>query len=180
MDHQDFVGRLSTIDSMTFNPEYGTRYSIQGYTVDFTIGSFDSYPANKDELPRMIHKSSIQFETTGKFGIRRLDDPSEELERSDVGEVFVTEVKIHLPPYRHNQKEDIESILDLTDKFAIRYGATVLGQMTGPEDWGLRPHIHLVEEKCSVEDVLQVTRQSVEVFECLNPMTDEEILAEMS
>ena len=175
MNHHDFVERLGNLDRVSFDPEDDTRYAIQAYTVDFIIGSRDMYPSPfGDDLPRMLTRSSVSLAPEGDdYSIMARDDMPEEF--ADDWNAVCDEATIHLPPYRQDQKEDIEACLDLRDEFQIRYGTTGLGSKMPPANWGLTPHIELTAKECSVERILCIIREAANVTEQVQYMSEEEV-----
>lgn len=176
MEHRKFVEKIDSMDSVEFDREHNTRHAPQSFTVDFTIQGIDAYPGFGDDVPRMLHRSSVSIVAEDGSSISAHEDfyGSDQFENHNME---VDEVSIHLPPYEHGKEEEIEELLDLGDEFIVRYGTTVARTWMPPEDWGLTPHIHLVDAPCSIERTLQIIREAVDVTEQVDWMTEEEVRA---
>lgn len=169
MDQQMFISKIASMDTdglVQFNPESDVRY-IMGTTVDLYIPDVFAYPSTlDDELPSMVGKSSVNIESDGKIDCRLYRDVLNDdanLEEFDITmaeyQPYVSSATIHLPPYRHEQTDAIESEIDCGESFETRYGTTKFGVVTDAEDWGVMPHI-MCTDSCSLSEALRVIRQA--------------------
>jgi len=91
-------------------------------TVDFTVGSRDLWPSNKDEHLNTICGSSIEF------------DPY------PIEDTTVKSVRLHLPPTKESLKSEIDSAIIDCEAISKYYGTGALGGIPAPEGV-IMPHI---------------------------------------
>jgi len=127
-----------------------TNVSSRDRSIDFRIGERDVWPdyLNDDHL-NAIGRSSI---STWQSGVTSRHE-----------HLFVTEIKIHLPPARETLRGEIDDSLSLPDGFGVHYGTGALGGMPAP-DGVITPHI-VDTEDVTFEATKQVVEESIEVYE---------------
>jgi hypothetical protein len=174
MDHQDFFSRLKQLN-VSFNTQNKIREKSDKAVIDFRIGDSNKWPDKfrvprdkRDDVPNLVWNSSVVLE------------PEEEKTLlQDCIHVHADEAVIHLPPFRKDDKQLVQSYFSHNkDQFTIVYGQRKGFGFKEPS-WGIIPHIYLNDSaNASPQAVLKIIRESINLVENQEPITAKEILKE--
>lgn len=141
-DERDFKAWLKGQDFIT-NPSFRDRGT------DFCIGDRNVYPTTiRDDELNVIARSSIAM---WQSGVSSLHDG-----------LFVTEVKVHLPPAREELRDEIDAALDLPESTGVFYGTGALGGMPAPEGV-VTPHI-FHKEDMTYDTAREAIQQAIDAY----------------
>lgn len=152
--HYDELDGIREEQAETFvewleNVEYVDGVRSRNRGIDFTVGSIEIWPDSfDDDHLNSIRSSSVSMHNFTVEGMN--------------GGQFINEAVIHLPPAREELEEDIESELDLGDRFAIHYGTRALGGMPAPNGV-VTPHIQTTDA-VRFDELQDVVKQVLNVY----------------
>lgn len=153
---------------------------IGGVVIDFVVNDHGDWPsytgldADRSEQATLISNSSLTINARGEYVAKHLlDDPESKAEF--VGELYIDEAAIHLPPYRTEMKAEIQEALGPAKNWALVWGQRRGFGINEPE-WGITPH--LFTDEAEIGPTLALIKRASRFVADHQPMSGTEIVEE--